>query len=289
MKELFTNPRLKKIVNVYQLQYTNGFAPGLGDYIRGSICLYQICKFIGIEFDMVINHPMSKYLVNHQNPPTDIDYENIEFYAENNFLDLKGDNVIKNSGEFYKNLINKINNIESETFYMLCNAFPIWTTGDECFSKIRNSIAPISDIRCYVYETLMELKMPIIRYSVLHIRTGDNVLLHGKRISPGLLKKIIYTVYKYTRPDKKYIILSDNNNLKNYLNKYKRFSSYTKEIAHLGETNNKSDTGVKNTLLDFYVMSKASNIISLTTYKHGSGFSEWCSKIYKIPYKCFIL
>jgi hypothetical protein len=29
---IFTNTELKKIINVYQLNYTNGVSPGLGDF-----------------------------------------------------------------------------------------------------------------------------------------------------------------------------------------------------------------------------------------------------------------
>jgi hypothetical protein len=38
------NPILKKIINVYQPRYKNIVAQGLGDFLRGCFCLYQICK-----------------------------------------------------------------------------------------------------------------------------------------------------------------------------------------------------------------------------------------------------
>ena len=40
----FNNISLKKIINVYQPTYKNGVAQGLGDYIRGCFCLYQIAE-----------------------------------------------------------------------------------------------------------------------------------------------------------------------------------------------------------------------------------------------------
>ena len=35
ISRLFTNQKLKKIVNVYKLDYKNAKSPGLGDYLRG--------------------------------------------------------------------------------------------------------------------------------------------------------------------------------------------------------------------------------------------------------------
>ena len=63
------NPELKKIVNVYQVQFKGFKAPGLGDFVRGCLSMCQFINVINaaygtaIEFDIdVSNHPMSKYL-----------------------------------------------------------------------------------------------------------------------------------------------------------------------------------------------------------------------------------
>jgi len=59
----FYNKKLKQIVNIYQLKYTNGIAQGLGDYIRGCFCLLQISLLLNLQFDMELtNHPISKYI-----------------------------------------------------------------------------------------------------------------------------------------------------------------------------------------------------------------------------------
>jgi len=48
----FENTELKKIVNLYQKKYINGKAQGLGDYLRGCYCLFQVSQILGLEFDM---------------------------------------------------------------------------------------------------------------------------------------------------------------------------------------------------------------------------------------------
>jgi hypothetical protein len=285
MKELFTNTRLKKIVNVYQLQYTNGPAPGLGDYLRGCVCLYQICNYLDIEFEMVINHPMSKYLINQQNSSQNIDYNSIEFYKDNNFLPLDEKKFTTKSDTFFRDFMMYLNSKDTEILYLFSNAFPIWKHGSEAITTIRYNICPSNEMINYVNQTLNQLNMPLGGYNIIHIRSGDQHLLNGQKMKYEKFRKIIYILEKNTKNDKRYIVLSDNKNLKNYLSKYPRFSVYNKEITHLGENGAKSDHGIKNTLLDFFIMSRSSRIMSITAYQHGSGFSEWCSKIYNIPYK----
>jgi len=60
-KNKFTNKKLKKLVNVFQVNYLNGKSAGLGDFIRGSFCFMQLAQLLNLEFDIDIsNHPISK-------------------------------------------------------------------------------------------------------------------------------------------------------------------------------------------------------------------------------------
>ena len=54
-------------------------------------------------------------------------------------------------------------------------------------------------------------------------------------------------------------------------------------IAHLGNTN-ATDEGIKNTLIDLFLIANSNSVISLSVYGWGSGFSEWTSKIFGIPF-----
>jgi hypothetical protein len=61
------------------------------------------------------------------------------------------------------------------------------------------------------------------------------------------------------------------------------------EITHFGEGVVLEEEKVKNTMIDFYLLSFASEIFSYSAYKHGSGFSYWCAKTYDIPYVCKLI
>ena len=88
-------------------------------------------------------------------------------------------------------------------------------------------------------------------------------------------------------PCTKYLLISDNNLIKYYvLQKYPAICSVFNDITHIGEGIVLEEEKVKNTMLDFYLMSFANEIFAYSVYEHGSGFSYWCAKTYDIPYSC---
>jgi hypothetical protein len=126
------------------------------------------------------------------------------------------------------------------------------------------------------------------KYSVFHIRSGDDYLNKDNKIFyHKYLNKIKSEVQKYIResPNTKYLVIADNNEIKFILKQnFPNIKIILKEITHFGEGNHLEEDKVKNTLVDFYLLSFANKIISLSTYKHGSGFSYWCAKTFNIPY-----
>ena len=62
-----------------------------------------------------------------------------------------------------------------------------------------------------------------------------------------------------------------------------------KPITHLGYNLLVKYDAVKNTLVDFYLMSQSRHIYSYSVYTHGSGFSKWCAVLYNIPYETYYI
>ena len=84
-----------------------------------------------------------------------------------------------------------------------------------------------------------------------------------------------------------YLVIADNNIVKNMLkNVFPNFKILLKDITHFGEGVVLEEEKVKNTLVDFYLLSYSNSIRSYSCYQHGSGFSYWCAKTYNIPYIC---
>ena len=134
-KEMFRTD-LVSITNVYQLKLSNGECTGLGDYIRGSLCLLQICNQFHIEFGMHMkNHPISTFLkstlIDTPSPPKEI-----VKYTDNNYNPV--------SPFFLQHFIQFINHTTfGPHVYIHCISFPIHET------KIPNT--QISFLPCFVF------------------------------------------------------------------------------------------------------------------------------------------
>lgn len=288
----FTNKKLKKIVNVYQLNYVNGKSSGIGDFIRGCFCIMQIAQRLNIEFDIDIsNHPISNYLEN----PKKIDginYDNIEIYFEYNRDSLGTSNYenkpININIDFLNKTIQLLNSKDCEVFGFFSNAFP-------CFNKytiegrefINSRLQPNELMKKYIDSTLMELKLKKKGYGVIHIRTGDKYLVNGEKMAIDFINKIKKIISKQIIPERRYLIVSDSNILKSQLKLYPNFYMLIRNIEHLGGEYEKSATasiGIMNTMLEYYLMSYSNCILSLSVYEHISGFSKYCSILNNIPF-----
>lgn len=286
------NPYLKKIINVYQPTYKNLVAQGFGDYLRGCFCLFQICKMHGLEFDMDLSHhPMNSFLKNKfiSENKNSINRNNIAWFPNPNYIPTGSSTYRKDSLSFHNEFIKHINNIQQKEYFLFCNSFPIFNfIHDIARATIREKIMPIEEVKKEVETTLENMSLTKKNFSVIHIRTGDNYLLENKSLDPKLLHKIIKITHPYLYyRNKHFLILSDNSKIKLIFSKYPNCKFNLKEATHLGENAANNGEKIKNTLVDFYIMGYANLIISLSPYTWGSGFSQWCSVINKIPYKSF--
>jgi hypothetical protein len=276
-----TNTKLKKIVNVYQLRCVNGVSFGFGDFIRGCIFLHQVASLLNIEFDLDIsNHPMSKYIeFNEKKCCLEIDYNNIYLMFINQY-----------PPDSINRIIELFNTLNTQVYGILSNSFPINENySSSCLNFIKSKLRPNKIMNDYIDETLNTLGLSKYKYGVIHIRTGDDNLVESKGLSVNFIKKVRNILLKKSNRNKKYLIISDSNTLKRFLKDIPNFYTIVKEIQHLGGQRLKSEEseGIKNTLLDFYLMEYSNVVISLSIYSHGSGFSKWCSVLNNIPYLCF--
>ena len=282
------NPRLKKVVNLFQKRYTNGNSMGFGDYIRGSLSLIQICQIHNLQFDMnYVNHPVSKFLTNTTNndnlsiQSNSINYNGVSMFTDNNFD--------RNDKTYHKRMIDLLNSVTTSHYYLFCNSFPIVDPTPTQRRIIASKIQPNEVLQEAILGTMSELGLERGGYRVIHIRTGDRYLLNNARLDANLINKVVSTINKNVSrlSPFKYLILSDNVELKKVL-----FTIYSsdkfviqidKSITHLGEGAVKDDESVKNTLVDFFLLAQSNAIISMSPYLHESSFSKYCGILFGIP------
>ena len=283
------NPKLKKVVNLFQKRYTNGNSMGFGDYIRGSLALLQICQIHGLQFDMnYVNHPVSKFLTNTTNndelsiQSNSINYNGITMFTDNNFD--------RNDKTFHKRMVDLLNSVNTSHYYLFCNSFPIVDPNMTQRRIVASKIQPNEVLQEAIQGTMTELGLERGGYRVIHIRTGDRYLLNNARLDANLINKVVSTINKNVAKLSpfKYLILSDNNELKKvlaniYNDKEKFVIQLGKSITHLGEGAVKDDESVKNTLVDFFLLAQSNAIISMSPYLHESSFSKYCGILFGIP------
>jgi len=287
------NNNVKKIVNVYQLEFVNKKSPGFGDFLRGCFFVRQLSKILNIDFELDIsNHPISNYIINN-GKNENINYNNINWITG---LNRPDPNIVSFSTNppnnkyidinYVNQIISNMNKTENEVFALFTNSFPIYYNfTDEGKEFMKSKLIPNDIMSKYIDDSLNKLTLTKNSYAVIHIRTGDNSLT-TKSVEISIINKIKYIINKIVNPQKKYLIISDNNCIKLIFNNKSNCYFNITKIEHLGgeHNTNKNIDGIKNTLLDFYLMSYSNSILSMSIYDHISGFSKYCSEIYKIPF-----
>lgn len=284
-----TQPILvKKIVMVYQLEYTNGGIYGFGDFIRGCFCLIGLCKHMNLMFDIDLsNHPLSKYLEGHIKSPT-INYNNIsKMEISYNTTEI----MSKSFESFYTNFKRLLQNVNRDVYYTTTNSFPIFNVGQTEVEFIKSRLIPNIQMQQDIEQEMINLNLINNEFSVIHIRVGDDFLFNENNIlNQSSVNKIFNNLRALLdNKNRKYLILSDSPRLKILFKPYDNCVFQIKPITHLGEQRVLKDESVKNTMIDFYLMSRAAHIYSYSMLMHGSGFSKWCAAVYNIPYESHIM
>jgi hypothetical protein len=282
--------KISTIHQVYKESYRNKPVTGFGDFLRGCYFLLQFCNENQLQTNVIILHPIKQFLkIKNYSLPSTIK-DSIEFFTFTN--DTGNVNTIYNSNKTtldysWFQYLNQRQNYDEQLFIYTI-AFPTSSISEKHKERIRNIIEPNEEIKLYVNQTLQQMKLVKKHFQIFHIRSGDNYLIDNNyMISYDLLQKIISEIKQKIKPNVSYLLISDNNIIKKILTKQFPFlRSYFKEITHLGENLPLHRENIKNTLLDFYMMSHSNAIYGISTLSHGTGFSKWCAVTYNIPYHC---
>jgi len=298
--------KIYKIIHIYQEKYAQQkYTTGLGDFIRSCFFIIQFCKKYDFQCEIIINHPIAQFLNKFMNSYfLDSNYKNILnnnvfMFSETNWAETIFDNEGKNYVEQFLLLKQKFNSfvdylcslpIINHSVISYNILFPYDPISTEESNIIRSIFEPSREINEYIDFTLNNISLIKKQFIVFHIRSGDSYLKNENKIFNSLYfeiikNEIIEIIFKNKNTD--ILLIADNNEIKLLINQdFPRIKFIINDITHLGEGVILEREKIKNTLLDFYLMSYASYIYSFTSYPHGSGFSYWCSKIYNILYKC---
>jgi hypothetical protein len=298
---------VKIIYNVYQSKYSNGAinGTGFGDFIRGNYFLLEFCEKYNFEPRIIFNNCISKFLL-----PVKYDFniqkiqpllKNIDMFHSNNFKEymIAEDNTILQPkldlAHIMAHFIEYIMNtpVYNGHTFIYCIPYPIKKISEKSKAYMQAILEPIYEIKCLVQQSLQNVGLKFKDYCVFHIRSGDNYLNKDNKIFyQDYLDKVKREIANYIYMNNaavsakvNYLLIADNNEIKILMKQeFPEIKIILREITHFGEGIILEEEKVKNTLVDFYLLSFANQIISFSEYKHGSGFSYWCAKTFDVPY-----
>lgn len=290
---------IKIINNVYQSKYENGKenSTGLGDFIRGSYFILEFCETYNFQPKIVFNNCISKFLLIKTYGLERIEHilKGISGCKNNNFREFVIENGIiheplkdtKNIMADFVDYVVKTPQYNGNSF-MFCNSYPINEIPEKNKEHMRKFLEPTDEIKNIINQTLDELSIYSKQYIVIHIRAGDSYLKEEKNtFTNGYIHTLINNIKNDINEDNNYLLIADSNDVKKFIRKFfPNFKTLIKPITHFGEGVVLEEEKVKNTLIDFYLLSHSKYIFSYSSYKHGSGFSFWCAKTFNIPYVC---
>jgi hypothetical protein len=300
------------INNVYQSYYNNNQVKcaGLGDFIRGCYFILEFCDKYNFKSRIIFNNPISNFL----NIKTfKLEFikdtlNSIDFFQKNNVKNFTIQNEIifepeKETQNITSEFVEHISNTPNynENIFICCNSFPNGSISEKNIAYMKKILEPTIEIKTAIHDILNQLNLKYKKYSVIHIRSGDNYLKNETNtFDKKYIDKLTNIIENDTKlnqymsnsvmndiQNKEYLIICDNNPIKVILlEKFPTFKILLKDITHFGEGVILQEEKVKNTLIDFYLLSFANKILAYSCYEHGSGFSYWCAKTYGVPYTC---
>jgi len=297
------NRGIQTLNNVYQSSYFSGKvnSTGLGDFIRGCYFILEFCYTYNFQPKIIFNNCISKFL-NIKTHNLDI-FENIlkttQFFEYNNVKHFNFQSYtniilepIKDTKHIMANFVDFI--VKQPQYngniFMLCNCYPMNEVAETSKQYMRKILEPTNEMNDIIQQTMNQLCISTKQYDVIHIRSGDSYLINkNSTFNNSYINKLIANIKQVISNDvnSNYLLIADNNDVKNIIKLFfPNLKTLNKPITHFGEGVVLEEEKVKNTLIDFYLLSHSNHIFSYSSYKHGSGFSYWCAKTYNIPYIC---
>ena len=301
---------VKTINHIYQQKYAHDInVTGFGDFIRGCYFILQFCNKYKFECEILIHHPIAIFLEKFyssysHNPLIDkLLSENNEMFTQSNLKDTIFNKIDNNIDEFVLSSKTQTDFVEylcslkiiNRSIYSYNILFPYDEVSPQECKFMASLLEPTNEMKMYVDETIAHIGFSKKKFIIIHVRSGDVYLKNETKVFDSLYFKTITTeISKIINNNKSrntdFLLIADNNEIKYLLcNVFPTIKTLYKDITHLGEGSELEREKVKNTLLDFYLISNSSSVYSFTIYPHGSGFSYWCAKTYNIPYKCMFI
>ena len=199
-------------------------------------------------------------------------YDSIYNNLENLFI--KGDNFSVMTNSFYKT-------IDNQRLTHVCG--PI---SNDCRIFLTKVFTPNLDVKekvDHVLESIYGINKNE-SFTLVHLRLGDAFLHDSNFENDSLFQKNNLLIQKLIDkdPDQKLVLMSDSSGIASKLKKCNPTLCYWENAKiHLGDLKSNDSNSIFETMVDFFIMS---NAVEIMTIGDGSGFSKAVSEIFEIKY-----
>lgn len=300
-----------KIVN----SFYDGSESGFGDFLRGSIHLYEVSKSFNLDFDIDISHhPINEFISS--------DYG--VTYPKSDIKCLTKE-IKKNSGDtnFYKNcnqeLFERLTSIKNnEVKYVFSNFSFLNNIKEEAIIDFVNEKCDLSDDCCSWFQKKLSFSPSVADsvksslqsenikdYDLIHFRIGDKVSFLGGDDHDGPTNEECFYIckkeFEHRGSNLPMVVISDSNKLKSYIKTQAKKYGFPFYVFHTssghmqnlpssvpegGKAISYTKANLFYAAFDMKLVSMAKTAKSYSVYSWGSGFLAWVAKIYKVP--CFL-
>jgi hypothetical protein len=261
----------KTIYLVWRNKIENGGTiHGFGDKLRGAIYLYQYCNENNINLiidgtddicgDYLKNVKSIYYPIIKDKPLINFGDKDIEEIKETIHKELLTNNVI----------------------YIYSNYAPINDLSEKDKEFAKKICQPSNSLTLEINEKLKKLPLD---FGIKHFRFNDKVFNNDVDSSDKLFNKYFDLLKSDLKPTD--VLFTNSNNFKKYAKEKLGIitidcNNEICNIQHIGESTEKEP--IKNSFIEFFIISKSSYIKTHTCYEWPSNFVKWSSIIYNIPF-----
>lgn len=270
-----------KIVNVFKQHYINNVGMGIGDFFRGSFFLMQFCDKFNLDFDVDLSqHPASQFLKKSKQTTiqtSESDYNSVLYLFHDTDQTL--------------HMFESIKTFNKPTCYLYTNNHP---NKNNILHRhktlLKNIMIPNNELLLKIKTCMNQVNIIPTKYKTIHIRAGDKYLLNNEPIDHKLLNKVMSIIKTIIdeHSDEDLLLISDSSELKTIIKSgFPQIKTIPHKIGHMVYCNDVET--IENCLIDLFLASQSSEVIGMSVYGHKTGFSEYTSIIFDIPYKYYDL
>ncbi len=261
---------------------SNPQSPGFADFLRGTIALYNFSKMYGYTLYIGAEHPLFQFLKNNKN----IVYTNSMTEIEEFLPPLSYDDILVSLNNIFKS--GRSFSVMTNSFYYDLHDGKLENFGaisEDCANYIKDILTPSNEVETKLYNIFSTVYNINIHdnFKVIHIRFGDE-FIHNNTYDDGLYELYFEKVSDLVNQNKneKYVLISDSSKMANRLKSdIQGLLYWDNSKIHLGDLKNIQTSYILDTIVDFFIISKSNEIISMGA---PSGFSRINSLIYNIRY-----